>query len=504
MPDRDKAAVEEQHHVVYAGAVLIPFCVGSVALPLSLCRSFPPASATTAAAASTAAQPASASTTSRGAKQQQQQRRRRKDGSHQAETHEEVDGEDPHDYNEGISRCTHIRYSYLRDGAIAAQDLAYRRAWYIGSTSSAGGAGGLSSTAAEMEKEEGDNAAVTSASPLYALVERVVFKLPNSFPEPRRELTHPPFFVVDDTWAEHMVELEVHFRPHLGIAPFTVTHMVPLQRRADIPPQLLSSTFGQSKPAPTVILPPSDLTAASLSSSAGAVVQPRPKRRDVLRSEGHPAAAGDGDDGGNATTEGGVTGENGICITVKNLEDVFIFAERRDAIRVFHPTPRVLKYLSSVRAMPQPRLEEPPPFCAFPGQIVVPMDVHLSKMEGAGDGAHHSGVKRRRSGDDDSNTDKDSGDGIGNNNLAKISGGNLLPAWCFPFEGIVHALEPKRQDGAVDAMRAVLDALRKEQVELRESIEQRISSANANGEKLRDVIQRMRDTCALLREPERQ
>ncbi|RNF26048.1 uncharacterized protein Tco025E_01677 [Trypanosoma conorhini] len=456
-------AAVEQEHVLYTGAALIPFCVGSVALPLSLCR-----------APTSSPAPTAPPSVPRGRANPQ---RRAKKKSQKGASHNEGNGDDPHDYNAGISRCTHLRYSYLRDGSSAAQDLAYRRELYT-----SGEAGTLSASV----REEGE--AATSGSQLYALVDRVVFKLPNSFPEPQRELTHPPFFIMDDTWAEHLVEMEIHFRPWLGIAPFTASHMVLLQKRADFSPQLLSSTFGQTKPPPTVILAPSDPLLSPTSYSAAAITRPRSKRHVEEPNETNSAVVAEYDAGiGEVCTE-----ERGICVNVDDLEEFSIVSERRDAIRIFHPTLNVARFLATVRTLPQPGLETPPSFCVLPGQKSVPLHVQPDADNASADNSCRGGGKRGRS---------NVADG-GDSSRAQDVGS--LPPWCFPFEAIMHAHEPKRRDGAIDAMRSVLAALRKEQTELREGIEQRISSAVTNAEELRGVIQRMRETCALLEKPVRQ
>ncbi|KAF8291650.1 putative YEATS family [Trypanosoma cruzi] len=458
--DRGAAAVE-QEHVLYTGAMLIPFCVGSVALPLSLCR----ASSSSPLLAAPPSVPRRKSKT-----------RRRGEKKNQQGTSHEGDGNNPHDYNAGISRCTHIRYSYLRDGSSAAQDLAYRRALYT-----SGDVRMTSVSTSEKEK------AVTTASQLYAVVDRVVFKLPNSFPEPRREVRHPPFFVVDDTWAEHLVEMEVHFHPWLGIAPFTVSHMVLLQKRADFTPQLLSSTFGQTKPSPTVILESSDTGVLPSSSLAVATTRRHSKQRVGPPSEGHPLVVGEHDTGNDEFC----AEERGICVKFEDLEEFSIVSERRDAIRIFHPTLNVARFLATVRTMAQPELEPPPSFCVFPKQKSAPSHVQLNDENVHTVDCCRTAEKRNRSNDTD-----------GENHSGALDGG-LLPPWCFPFEAIMHAHEPKRRDGALDAMRAVLAALRKEQSELREGIEQKISLAMNNAEELRGVIQKMRETCAILEKPVR-
>ncbi|EKF32499.1 hypothetical protein MOQ_003652 [Trypanosoma cruzi marinkellei] len=458
--DRGATALE-QEHVLYTGAMLIPFCVGSVALPLSLCR----ASSLSPSLTATPSVPRGKSKT-----------RRRGENKNQQRTSDEGDGDNPHDYNAGISRCTHIRYSYLRDGSSAAQDLAYRRALYT--------SGDVRLTSVSTNEK---GKAVATASQLYAVVDRVVFKLPNSFPEPRREVRHPPFFVVDDTWAEHLVEMEVHFHPWLGIAPFTVSHMVLLQKRADFTPQLLSSTFGQNKPPPTVIIESSDTEALPSSSLAAATTRRHSKQRVGSPSEGHSLVVGEHDTGNDEFC----AEERGICVKFEDLEEFSIVSERRDAIRIFHPTLNVARFLATVRTMAQPELETPPSFCVLPKQHSAPSHVQPNDENAPTVDCCRTAEKRGRSNETDGE------------NHSRAWDGGLLPPWCFPFEAIMHAHEPKRRDGAVDAMRAVLAALQKEQSELREGIEQKISLAMTNAEELRGVIQRMRETCAILERPVR-
>ncbi|RNC40588.1 hypothetical protein TcCL_NonESM09927, partial [Trypanosoma cruzi] len=136
-------------------------------------------------------------------------------------------------------------------------------------------------------------------------------------------------------------------------------------------------------------------------------------------------------------------------------------------------------------------LEPPPSFCVFPKQKSAPSHVQLNDENVPTVDCCRTAEERNRSNDTD-----------GENHSGALDGG-LLPPWCFPFEAIMHAHEPKRRDGALDAMRAVLAALRKEQSELREGIEQKISLAMNNAEELRGVIQKMRETCAILEKPVR-
>ncbi|CBH16312.1 hypothetical protein, conserved [Trypanosoma brucei gambiense DAL972] len=462
----------EHEYVVYTGATLIPFCVGSVAFPLTLCR----ASSSAVAASS---QAHALSSASRGNAKQ----KRSGKGSGQQETSRDEDtGDNVHDYCAGISRCTHVRYIYFRDGSVASQDLSYRHQLFMK-------ADGVKRSEMLDGKESNQ---VYSASPLYALVDRVVFTLPNGFPERRREVTHPPFFIVDDTWAEHLVEVEVHFHPWLGIAPFTASHMVLLNQRVDVTPQLLSSTQGQCKPPSTVILSPDEeerLAGVGSSSLIGTKRSRVPECGVVLPEETSAVRM----DLSNSvySPDMVILGEPGFRERLVDLVGAPVVAERRDAMRIFHPTLDVVRYLAAVRAMPQPELMAPPRICLLPWyqQSVQPLATqHTEKKCEKSERCDRHGTRSRSVMNDDN---------ICDDSDHEIDVGSL-PPWCFPFEVIIHACESRRQSGAVDAMRAVLAELKKEQLELREGIEQNIAAATANAEELRDVIKHMSQRCAAL------
>jgi hypothetical protein len=141
-----------------------------------------------------------------------------------------------------VRRCTHHRYCYIRDGGSLAQDAFYRWLQHAqqqqGETTDVPAsrhdrhASTTSSSAPSSSSSSFSGGAMSqSPSPFYASLACVVFLLPNSFPHPRRVLRRPPFLIEDDTWAEHMVEVQLHFLPHLRIPPVTVVHQALLERR---------------------------------------------------------------------------------------------------------------------------------------------------------------------------------------------------------------------------------------------------------------------------------
>ncbi|KAG8347099.1 hypothetical protein TRVL_02070 [Trypanosoma vivax] len=485
------AVAREEDYVAYGGAILIPFCVGSVALPLSLCR----------------ASTKHFTTAPKGSCKSNDRRKKR----HRHEAAEEEDGEDNgREYCTGISRCTHVRYMYLRDGACSTLDLSYRRELYLNSSS----ASGSPSSPALDSSRTSDVAAVpaSSASTLYALVDHVVFILPIGFPERRRELSRPPFFIVDDAWAEHMVELEVHFHPWLGIEPTTISHFVPLQRRADIPPSLLSSTQGQSKPPSTVILSPSESKSTALSGESPKSGADAPETTTTQDNPSVKKTSNYGRGSGDSIYDPELilVGEHGISVKLVDLPEVPVVSERRDAIRIFHPTLDVVRYVAKIRSKPQPELLAPPQVCPLPwqgglGESEAPLgsggeltgNVHAKTKTGAhanhgvhSQSSHGLGIGSRRD-EEGVVSVLQQGDVLG----------NAFPAYCFPVEAIIHAHEPVRQRGAVEAMTAVREALKQEQKELRASIERCIAETIENAAELRAALEDVRRACEALRTP---
>nr|CCC94213.1 conserved hypothetical protein [Trypanosoma congolense IL3000] len=464
----------EHEYVVYTGAALIPFCVGSVALPINLCRASDLSRGPTPIASNVAP-------LSRASKKR---KRSSENGRYCRKSSEEDNGDNVHDYCAGISRCTHVRYAYLRDGSLASLDLSYRR--QLLSTPE-------TSHAQSKQLSSKDSDLIHSASQLYSVIDRVVFTLPNGFPERRKEVTCPPFFIVDDTWAEHLVEMEVHFRPWLGIKPFTVSHMVLLNQRVDITPQLLSSTQGQCKPPSTVILSPDEAgqepsIEVQVASREGKSASNNPK---VTTSR--EASTNSGSVRHNfSPSDVVIIGEGGLSVRLEDLVGAPVVSERRDAIRIFHPTLNVVRHLAAVRAMEQPKLMVPPRVCVLPWfqHQQTPENARGDNLEDCDEGFNCRRTKRSRPRPLDSSCLVD---------VNEVDSATGLPPWCFPFEPIIHAYEAGRQVGAASTMRAVREALRQEQLELRENIEQCISAATANAEELRVVIQRMRESCEALK-----
>lgn len=62
------------------------------------------------------------------------------------------------------------------------------------------------------------------------MIDHVVFTMPRSFPSPRRVIRSAPFVIVDDAWAAHSIDIQIHFMPFLAIPPLTFVHVVHLHR----------------------------------------------------------------------------------------------------------------------------------------------------------------------------------------------------------------------------------------------------------------------------------
>ncbi|KAG5495068.1 hypothetical protein JKF63_02121 [Porcisia hertigi] len=310
----------ESQRVVYGATFDIPYAIGSVSVPLHSHggpSSSPRAEAQTVSRTGTSTTPPS----------------RRGVGSGNISS---------------VRRCTHHRYCYIRDGGALSQDAFYRwlalqRQEHLNGTN-AGTTSGLTNEVSEHTSSAATGCASSNASSsafpptpsspslFYASVKCVVFVLPNSFPHPRRVVRHPPFMIQDDTWAEHLVEAQIYFWPHLKIPPVTVVHQALLERRlvpatpspsssalsSDAPteeirevwvPQLLASTYGKPK------LP-------SVATSVKVCVPAH---------HGPPPAS-----------------ENGKAASL-----AVVVAEKVDTLHLYHPSLDVVRHIRAVLAMSQ-------------------------------------------------------------------------------------------------------------------------------------------------------
>lgn len=211
-----------------------------------------------------------------------------------------------------VGRYTHRRYCYLRDGGTVESDefhrwLMYERQRCLTLQQSSHDE---PSTLREMEAE------TCSPSLLYAMLSCVVFLLPKSFPQPRRVLRRPPFVIEDSTWAEHLVEVQLHFHAHLKIPPVIVIHQVQLDTRIVVSsgklliPQLLARNAGKPKEPP----------ATEKGTTTGGMVKQEEKE---------------------------VVPSSSLVPTAPESENVVV-AEKVDTLRMVHPTTEVVAFFSKV------------------------------------------------------------------------------------------------------------------------------------------------------------
>lgn len=245
------------------------------------------------------------------------------------------------------------RICYLRDGADLPLDAYYRWRWsqeaslrqlsqqQLLACSSAAGSrkkrdrsesstdhqssrsfrhmGTLCSPAPSSHNEKETEVLVESPSPLYAMLDHVDFVLPKSFPHTRRSVFEPPFMVEDDTWAEHMVEIHLFFKAELLILPMILLHPCRLYPSDSLPPRFS---------------PPSPATAVSNGTL------PVKKRHAEDSSVSGTGSTGDRDN------------------SHGKAELQTIVSERKDAIRIFHPSVGVVHFLNGVHAFAQKSFSE--------------------------------------------------------------------------------------------------------------------------------------------------
>lgn len=160
---------------------------------------------------------------------------------------------------------------------------------------------------------------VESASPLYAMLDHVDFVLPKSFPHTRRSVFEPPFMVEDDTWAEHMVEIHLFFKAELLILPLILLHPCRLYASSSAPPRF------------------SSLSVATIASNGTVPVKKRHAEDSSVSDTGNTQYTND-----------------------PHVRDVpqTVVSERKDAIRIFHPSVGVVHFLNAVHAFAQKSFSE--------------------------------------------------------------------------------------------------------------------------------------------------
>lgn len=274
-------------NVIYTGAVQIPICYGSLSVPLDLIHN------------------------NRGV-----------ESSASCNTLPVAERVTAPPSEPTSERYTHRRFCYIRDGGDLQMDAFYRWWWWNSNRSPLQShqgnhlnRGPSRKRARERVMDNTDPTPVsvpnpTSPSLFYSLIDHVDFVVSRSFPHVRRSVFDPPFMIEDDAWAEHMVEIHLYFKPELAIPPTVVLHPCPLRERSEMLPSLRTMADGQAVP----------VTASPLM----------------------PSPTG---------PQGGVYPQNKNEISNRHNTEVVsvVVCERKDALRVFHPSTILVDYLKEVR-----------------------------------------------------------------------------------------------------------------------------------------------------------
>ncbi|GET91852.1 hypothetical protein, conserved [Leishmania tarentolae] len=348
-----------------------------------------------------------------------------------------------------VRRCTHHRYCYVRDGSELSQDAFYR--WLeqqrqehredTHASSTGGHLGEASGGPLATETNSASTSAPSSAPPdapsspslFYASVKCVVFVLPNSFPRPRRVLRHPPFIIEDDTWAEHVVEVQLHFWPHLKIPPATVVHQALLERRIVTEPPPSQSGAAPTDAAPTeglreVWVP--QLLASTygkpklLSVATNVAVFSRPRQAALPASDAAKAAS-----------------------------STVVVAEKVDTLHLYHPSLDVVRHIRAVLEMSRmPVLEA----------LREAFDATYSEWPSMDADGNSQGA-RSRTPTDAQGTSR-----------AEEDTSLLTPfahPWSLPFEDIIAEYAEQRASTSVAVLQVVLEKLKRERQEMEKSCE---------------------------------
>ncbi|CAJ1035076.1 putative YEATS family [Leishmania utingensis] len=347
-----------------------------------------------------------------------------------------------------VRRCTHHRYCYVRDGGDLSQDAFYR--WLEQQQQKHREGVHASSTSSPPNEDPGrpltptmgitsTNAtssalpdAPTSPSLFYASVKCVVFVLPNSFPHPRRVLRHPPFIIEDDTWAEHLVEVQLYFWPHLKIPPATVVHQALLERRLSLGPST------QPSGAVSAAAPAEDVREVwvpqLLASTYG-----KPKLLSVatnvtVRVPAHHATATAPD-------------------TTKAASRMVVVAEKVDTLHLYHPSLDVVRHIRAVLAMSRlPVLEAVRE--AFDAAYSTPPPMNAN-------GSSHSATSSTL-------TDVEVTPGVAVDTSLSTP---FAHSWSLPFEDTIAEYAEQRASTSVAVLQAVLEKLKRERQEMEKSCE---------------------------------
>ncbi|KAL7705434.1 hypothetical protein N2W54_000396 [Lotmaria passim] len=345
-----------------------------------------------------------------------------------------------------VRRCTHHRYCYLRDGGALEQDAFYR--WLLHQQAQEQQHGQEQNEVKEANAET----APQSPSLLYASLACVVFLLPSSFPHRRRVLRRPPFLIEDDTWAEHMIEVQLHFLPQLRIPPVTIVHQSLLERRtaplllpqrplttAEVSgaekgaeeevrevwvPQLLAGTFGKPKLPPVaahvVISSSHDVTSAEATCLPASTVHQASHHMNR-----NDSSSGDKSGGGTAASA------------------TVVVAEKVDTLRLYHPTVPVLQHVRRVAALSSsPVLREL--HDAY-------TQLHFSTSSPASTKGEQKGEDGGEREGEEATMPRDT----------SLDTPFLFP-WSLPYEALVAEYAAQRPSTSVAVLQAVLSGLKRE------------------------------------------
>lgn len=149
------------------------------------------------------------------------------------------------------------------------------------------------------------------------MVDHVDFVVPRGFPHPRRSVFEPPFIVEDDAFAEHTVEIHIYFLPELSIPPITVLHSCLLHAKHSFVPMLRGAVEHQDG-------------SSGVDSNHG---KTRTNSSPLVDSDFLDNAAGLNDQ--------------------KTTAPETVVSERKDAVRIFHPSSAVVCLARRVSAFSQ-------------------------------------------------------------------------------------------------------------------------------------------------------
>lgn len=427
------SATAHHLHVVYSGSVQFPVCIGSIAVPLALSSVGTSASPATLTTAAGRAPPAAA--------------RNREDSLR----HPAAGGR--RNFPITAVRYSHRRYCYVRDGGDLCEDAFSR--WLLHATRESRAEGSEIARKrvrdSDVDADSGMSLPPTrSTSTLYSVLSHVEFVVPSSFARPRRVVREPPFFIVDDTWAEHMTEVHMHFLPALGIPPVVILHQVLLHRRVQAAPALSSHTMGQPKAPPI-----------------------------VLYNTGVNSSASMQQDGRESTADHMVTSQEPTLSSLRGRLSArgLVVSERQDMVRILHPSKSVQQYLQRVSAK------------VFSPVVNELRDYFLEEI--AGERADSSGCSLAVY-EKQLTTALEEGKDL--QDVAPPSG-----TWWLPHEYSIYTETHGRRQRAEAALQVTLATLQEEQRKILTSLNQSMTALCEEAGQIREGLSVLHATCLRLR-----